>query len=208
MKAENTQVNIELKSWRELDKQKEQPNVEPKQEPIFTIDLHDPNSPPESVLEKMSNEQQTWLSSLLRPFDMVYHICQGAYNKLNDAYQQQITETLRNFEKTLIEVQYELNSLLDEDCLSKLSQLYLRCGECKKEFERLSIKQSSAKDLADAVVAKKYDIGKNKKQDITPEYSLPQIKILYDFNQQTEELAKAKKNTLILGKKLKILSNH
>ncbi len=163
-----------------------------RKESVFTIDLHDSNAPPQSVIDSLSDNQQTWLGALLRPLDMAYHICQGAFNKLNEGYQKRLTETLENFEKSVEDVQYELKKVLGKDYCIQLPKLYLNYRKYKEDFEKLEAQETKNRKLVDAIAASDQDVNNNKKQDITPEYSAAQKIMMFDFNQLQSEVQKAK----------------
>lgn len=191
MYVENTSRDLNVIGSSHKNSEKISSDRDLKKDSVFTIDLHDPNAPPEAVIETMSSQQKTWLGSLLRPYDMLYHIFGGAYNKLNESYQQKITETLKGFENSFLKVQCELKELLGNDDYVKLSLLFLQYYEHEKQLKSLMSQQEQEKIAVDAIHSVDGDAGKNKKLDITTEYSDAQIRIMYDYNQLSKKVQKA-----------------
>lgn len=90
---------------------------------LFVIDSKDPHSPQQTVLDKMSASEKSWIGMLLKPFDMLYHLCNGAKESLNATYQQQITATLTQVDSAFESSRKELEKQLGESDFLKLEQL-------------------------------------------------------------------------------------
>ncbi|WAT10904.1 hypothetical protein [Rouxiella badensis] len=91
---------------------------------VFTIDLTDPDAPAESILESISSEQRSLIGMLLKPYDMIYHICEKGTENIKKSYQESILEAVRNFENTLMVAKSELAKVLTKREMIKLSELY------------------------------------------------------------------------------------
>ncbi len=181
MKIDNVVSNGQLHSIENHPHEQHRSRSEGENEIGLTINYQDPDAPPENIIEKMSEGEKSLISTLLRPFDMCFHLCNDARQIIAKNYQSRINETLGAFEKTIEDVQLELRGILECEEFNNLSRLYMTCIEYKEMLDKLSLLYEKEKIKVDNLQTQNSDCNNNKKKDITPEYSEAQLKQMSDF---------------------------